>query len=176
MKNDNLPGLSPLWLMSLAMALGVFLSVAIPLIVSANAINSTAWIGFCGSILGGAIALIAVVVATRNVRRQLRVNLLSREEDRMERELPGLKQAFEFLEYCRTQFLPDPDHILHALQRRGIEVDDQLSLDAFAKHFSTADRHTLIMVFGLVEKIVSRCHAFSRDEDQLVFRLANQFK
>jgi hypothetical protein len=167
MKNDNLPGLSPLWLMSLAMAFGVLLSVAIPLVVSANAINSTAWIGFCGSILGGAIALFAVVVATRNVRRQLRVNLLSREEDRMETELPGLKQVFEFLDYCCTQFLPDPDHILYALQRRGIEVDDRLSLDDFAKHFSTTDRRALIVVFGLIEKIVGRCHAFSRAEDQL---------
>jgi hypothetical protein len=71
MKNDNLRGQ---WLMSLAMILGGFLSLAIPLIVSVNAINSTAWIGFGGSILGGAIALIAVVVPTRNVRRQLRVN------------------------------------------------------------------------------------------------------
>ena len=167
MKNDNLPGLSPLWLISLAMALGVFLSVAIPLIVSVNTINSTAWIGFCGSILGGAIALIAVVVTTRNVRRQLRVNLLSREEDRMEEELPGLRQAFEFLDYCRTQFLPDPNQILETLRGRGIEVDKQMSLDDFAQQFSMTDKRTLRMVFELIDRIISRCHAFSKARAQL---------
>jgi hypothetical protein len=89
----------------------------------------------------------------------------------MEEELPGLKQAFEFLNYCRSEFLPDPDHILHALQRRGIEADDPMdepmSLDVFAKHFSTTDRRTLISVFELIEKIVSRCYSFSRAELQL---------
>jgi hypothetical protein len=171
MTNDNLPGLSSLWLMSLAMALGVIISIAVPLIVSANAVNSTAWIGFCGSILGGAITLIGLVVATRNVNRQLQVNLLIREETRMEEELPGLKQAFEFLDYCRSEFLPDPDHILHALERRAIETEDPIdgpmSLDVFAKHFSTTDRRTLISVFELIEKIVSRCYWFSRAEVQL---------
>jgi hypothetical protein len=171
MKNDNLPGLSSLWLMSLAMALGILISVLVPLIISSNTVNSTAWIGFCGSILGGAITLIGLIVATRNVNRQLQVNLLIREETRMEEELPGLKQAFEFLDYCRSEFLPDPDHIIHALQRRGIEADDPMdgpmSLDVFAKHFSTTDRRTLISVFELVEKIVSRCYSFSRAEVQL---------
>ena len=57
----------------------------------------------------GAITLIGLIVATRNVNRQLQVSLLIREETRMEEELPGLKQAFEFVDYCRSEFLPDPD-------------------------------------------------------------------
>jgi hypothetical protein len=74
MKKNNLSGLSPLWLISLALILGVLLLIAIPLIVSVNTINSTAWIGFSGSAIGGAVAIAAVVVATLNVRRQLRIN------------------------------------------------------------------------------------------------------
>lgn len=88
----NLPGLSALWFMSLAMVLGVFLLTAVPLILSAATLNSTAWIGFAGSVVGGAVAIGGLAVATQNVRRQVRVGLLSREEERMEAALPGLKE------------------------------------------------------------------------------------
>jgi hypothetical protein len=97
MDKNNLPGLSPLWLISLAMTLGVFLSVAVPLIVSVNTINATAWIGFSGSLIGGVVAILALLVATRNVRRQMRVSLLSREEERMEEVLSGLREIAAYL-------------------------------------------------------------------------------
>lgn len=49
------------------------------------------------SIIGTCIAVTAVVIAWYNVQRTLRMNLISREEDRMERSLPALCQAQEFL-------------------------------------------------------------------------------
>jgi hypothetical protein len=49
--------------------------------------------GLIGSVLGGAITLCGVLIATRNVNRQLRVNLISREEERIEEQLPGLEQV-----------------------------------------------------------------------------------
>lgn len=97
MNNNQLNGLSPVWLIGLALCLGVFLVTAIPLVVSVNVINSTAWIGFAGSLVGGAIAIIGLFIASNNVRRQLRINLMGREEERMEIELPSLKQLSEFL-------------------------------------------------------------------------------
>jgi hypothetical protein len=107
MDRNNLPGLSPLWLISLALVLGIFVSVMIPLVVSVDAINSTAWIGFCGSFIGAAIAVAALLVATRNVRHQMRINVFSREEQRIEDEMPGLSEASDFLMLISVQFSGD---------------------------------------------------------------------
>jgi hypothetical protein len=125
MEHRYSPGLSPLWLMALAMTLGVFLTLAIPLIISAGTINSTAWIGFAGSCVGGAVAIIAVVVATWNVRRQLRVNLLSREEERMETQLPGLQEIAGLLHGMLPGMKPDPKAVISEL--RPIQSDLDLS-------------------------------------------------
>jgi hypothetical protein len=54
------------------------------------------WQTLTGSILaiGGVVA--TAIVAVRNVKHQIRVNILSREEDRIERMLPGLREAVDF--------------------------------------------------------------------------------
>lgn len=97
MNNHERSGLSPVWLIGLALCLGVFLATAIPLIVSVNAINSSAWIGFIGSLIGGAIAIAGLFMASYNVKRQVRISLMGREEERMEAELPGLRQTADLM-------------------------------------------------------------------------------
>lgn len=49
------------------------------------------------ALIGIAGAAAGLAIATRNVLRQMRINLISREEDRIERILPGLREfTFEF--------------------------------------------------------------------------------
>jgi hypothetical protein len=72
MKSGNLPGLSPLWLIVLAMVLGTFIVVIVPVsIATGDNIKSSDWIGFSGSVLAGAIALLAALLAWFAVQRQI---------------------------------------------------------------------------------------------------------
>jgi hypothetical protein len=72
MKNSNLPGLSPLWLISLAMVLGTLIVVMLPVsIATGDNIKSSDWIGFSGSVLSGAITLLAAMIAWFAVQRQI---------------------------------------------------------------------------------------------------------
>jgi hypothetical protein len=73
MNKDNLPGLSPLWLISLAMTLGILLILVVPLIITKEAIHPSDWIGFAGNIVAGAVALIAAIIAWRSVQAQISV-------------------------------------------------------------------------------------------------------
>jgi hypothetical protein len=54
------------------------------------------WQTLTGSILAIGGVVLTAIVAVRNVRRQIRVNILSRKEDRIERLLPGLREAVDF--------------------------------------------------------------------------------
>src|SRR5690348_6402627 len=71
--NNNFPGLSPLWLMILALALGVMIVVLIPVsIVGGEAIKASDWIGFARSVVAGAMTLIAGVIAWFSVQHQIK--------------------------------------------------------------------------------------------------------
>ena len=52
-----------------------------------------------GTLFGFAGTIVGFAVATRNMLRQMHINLISREEDRIERTLPGLHDARDFLFY-----------------------------------------------------------------------------
>ena len=69
----------------------------IPLIEAAREGSRSDWLGFAGTLISGAltsvVAVAAIYFGTRGIRQQVAVNLYSREEDRIEAELPGLRQA-----------------------------------------------------------------------------------
>jgi hypothetical protein len=74
MNRDNLPGLSPLWIISLAMILGVVILTFIPIsIATGENIKSSDWIGFAGSIAAGFMTLVAAVVAWFAVQKQISI-------------------------------------------------------------------------------------------------------
>jgi hypothetical protein len=99
-RDSNLPGLSPLWLIGLALVLGTLIAVFVPITVAkGEPIAIGSWLGFIGSVLGGCLTIIGFFLASANIRRQLRVNLISREEERIERQLPGLIQIRDSLFY-----------------------------------------------------------------------------
>lgn len=128
-KND-LVGLSPFWLIGLALVLTFLLAIGVPLI--AGPIDSKTWLTFGGSLISGACAIIAVVVATRNVNRQLRINLISREEERIERQLPRLRELQLFFSTLQSLAASGhPDTVLSQIEREyglgpGIRTADKL--------------------------------------------------
>ncbi len=69
----------------------------IPLVEAAREGSRSDWLGFAGALISGAltsvVAAAAIYFGTRGIRQQVAVNLYSREEDRIEAELPGLRQA-----------------------------------------------------------------------------------
>jgi hypothetical protein len=59
MTKSNIPGLSPLWLIMLALALGVLIVVMIPVsIAGGDAIRWSDWIGFAAGVVSGAMTLL----------------------------------------------------------------------------------------------------------------------
>jgi hypothetical protein len=62
---------------------------------------SDSWAGFAGGLIGSVltsvVAAVAIYFAYLGIREQIRVGVLAREEDRLVRELPGLRDAHELL-------------------------------------------------------------------------------
>lgn len=82
---------------TLGCALGVLLGGAVAPPVAYEPWLST-YQGLIGAVLGVLGAGAGLAIATGNVLRQMRVNLISREEDRIERVLPGLRDALGLLQ------------------------------------------------------------------------------
>jgi hypothetical protein len=111
MKSSNLPGLSPLWLISLALILGTSVVVGLPVsIATGDQIKTSDWIGFAGSIAAGAMTLVAATLAWFAVQRQIKA-----QEDAEERasERSAEQRTTEFAEakYTATIVLA---HTVHA--------------------------------------------------------------
>ena len=92
MTTPDLPGLPTVTGLSLIALICVWLGVAGPIDIS----KLQNWQTLLGSVIGGAIAATGILIAVRNVGRQIRVGILTREEDRIDRELPGLRDARRF--------------------------------------------------------------------------------
>jgi uncharacterized membrane protein len=73
MEKNNLPGLSPLWLISLGLVLGCVIVVMVPVsIATGDAIKSSDWIGFAGNVVAGAMTLIAAIIAWFVVQQRIK--------------------------------------------------------------------------------------------------------
>jgi hypothetical protein len=105
----------------------------------------TAWIGIAGPLLaddvwtsfwkfvslyqtliGATIAAAGILVASRNVTRQLRQGVLAREEDRIERDLPGIRSANSLIGQLRWQLdnKVGPYGILKSLREQGLIAEE----------------------------------------------------
>lgn len=72
--DKHLSGLSPLWLMTFALALGVAIVVMIPYaIVGGDGVKASDWLGFAGNVASGAMTLVAAVTAWFAVQKQIAV-------------------------------------------------------------------------------------------------------
>lgn len=96
MEKDNLTGLSPLWLMSLAMVLGTMIVVAIPIAISGGeTIKASDWIGFAGNVVAGVMTLIAAIVAWFAVQQQIAAQTNAIEQELKEARAERIRKETE---------------------------------------------------------------------------------
>jgi hypothetical protein len=65
-------GLTPIWLLALALVLGVFVTVFAPLVASPDHVKLSDWLGFAGSFAGAMVTLAAAALAWWAVQRQIK--------------------------------------------------------------------------------------------------------
>lgn len=116
----DLPGLSPLWLISLALVLGVFLATALPLVVLTKDALPGDWLGFAGAIIGagctifaGWLAYSAVQVQIKDYRdaaRQTAFSALVEQVMTNSRDIDRLVLAAAFLNTFAEPFPPTRQH------------------------------------------------------------------
>lgn len=71
MRNDNLPGLTPIAILSLSAVLAVLLSVGIPILLSPEPVKLSDWLGFAGAVVAAPVTLAAAIIAWRAVQAQI---------------------------------------------------------------------------------------------------------
>ncbi|MCP2209454.1 hypothetical protein [Bradyrhizobium diazoefficiens] len=106
-------------------------------------------------IIGASITGLGVIVAAWNVTRQMRLAARGREQDRIEKELPGLRSAhnlvLRFLDRCGTGWPEDP--ILEAFEEMG-------ALTAWGADFE-----------ALIDKAIPSAPDFARGELSFALQL-----
>jgi hypothetical protein len=175
MEKDNLPGLSPLWLILLATLLGAFLPIMIAATMSADAIKPADWLGFSGSILTTGVAAAAIYYAWKGIIRQLRIGLISREEDRIERDLPGLRDAIqkvaEMAWNLHASDLADMKYRLKpygiVLEEDGIDSDTLDIRSKIEKFLPRTDDYTKRRLTGILERYRSTGEILQWNERRL---------
>jgi hypothetical protein len=88
--NPNLPGPTAMAFLMFAVILTVWLGILGPVNISS--------VEHWQTLIAAAVAGLGIYFAVRNVSRQIRINILLREEDRLDKHLPGLRNAVNFLE------------------------------------------------------------------------------
>lgn len=98
-------GLGVIGLAILATVLAVFLSVGVPILTAKEGVKLSDWLGFAGNVLGSGTGLLAAAIAWRAVqkqiatqREQISLEVMIREEDRIEARLASLNGCIEYLE------------------------------------------------------------------------------
>jgi hypothetical protein len=112
----------PISLLLFTVVFAAWIGVAGPLV------SEVAWVPFgefvsrYQTLIGAIIAVTGIWAASRNVTRQLRQEVLAREEDRIERDLPGIRSANSLIGQLKWQ-LEDkvgPILILKSLREQGL--------------------------------------------------------
>jgi hypothetical protein len=140
-----------------------------------------AWLGLWGpldisklhdwqTLIGAVVTAIGVVVAgaiaLRNVKRQLRVGIIGREEERIERVLPGLRETVGYIQDLRKHLRTPTPHIVIATIQEFNNFDPTMDrLDVRLKEMIPgADAETTQRLLLVIETILS--HAASANKDQ----------
>lgn len=127
-------GLAAIGLLLLAVALALLLTVGIPISVSRDSIELKDWLGFAGNVLGAFVTLIAAAIAWKAVKKQIGVqrdtkmlDLMTREEDRIEGELHAIEVLQELMSLsfsASAQSVDRPAAHVAALSTLGFSTDE----------------------------------------------------
>jgi hypothetical protein len=117
----------PLWVPLVVLYIVGIAGFLAPIYSSAIANRvSEQWLGFFGAIAGSvitsAVTVAAIYWAWRGVSSQTRIDIVSREESRIEVELPGLRDAVGFVGPLMiiTEMSPTPNTILSFMDSIGL--------------------------------------------------------
>lgn len=108
----KLPGLLPISILMFTAVLAAGLALDGPI----NLSGLRDW----QALIGGGIAGVGIFAASRNVTRQMRLTAQAREIDRLERELPGMRDARYFLSHIAKLQQPGPTSLIDAFKDIGI--------------------------------------------------------
>ncbi|WP_316214077.1 hypothetical protein [Bradyrhizobium sp. SZCCHNR2032] len=109
MRKYNLPLWVPLVILYVIGIAGFWAPNYVPALVEAfREHGGEQWLGFAGSIVTAAVAAVAIYYAWRGITHQSRLDLISREEDRIERELPGLRDAVALMDVLQRSLAEIP--------------------------------------------------------------------
>jgi hypothetical protein len=92
-EGPRLPGLPTVAALMLSAMIAAWLGLLGPI----NLAAIEKWQTLVSASVAAVGIAVAAFIAVRNVSRQIRINILLREEDRIERQLPGLQDAFNWL-------------------------------------------------------------------------------
>jgi hypothetical protein len=163
MKNGNLPGLSPLWLISLALVLGTIIVVLIPVsIATGDKMKSSDWIGFAGSIAAGAMTLIAATLAWFAVQRQIKSQedaekrAAQRAEEQRNAQMSNAKEAAKIV---LTQTVHAAAAVMNVTEQflEALAADQPTSIGAQKYGGGSLHAHTVIK--PRLEKVMAQLRA-----------------
>lgn len=135
-----------------ALMLSVMIAVWLGVFGPLNLAAIEKWQTLVAAGVAAAGIAVAALMAVRNVSRQIRVNILLREEDRIEKQLPGLREA--------ASYLADISHRCgHGKVFEGVH-------EAVAKDFKSSPQKTIEtalpqtdpIIRKTVEALVFRCY------------------
>jgi hypothetical protein len=156
MKRDDgtnqLPGLTPIWLLIFALVLGLLVTILGPIVVAPDPVKLSDWLGFAGSFAGAMVTLIAAAIAWRAVQNQIHqaesamIRTRQSEQSASRALLPlALSRLIEYVEICVNQIKNLPYPIVYSPGLRVAEIpSDDIILLKECIRFSTKDRATQI--------------------------------
>lgn len=164
MKSTVPRGLTPICLLLLAALLGTLISVSVPFLFAKEDIKFSDWLGFSGSFLGAMVTLVAAAYAWRAVQAQLelqskavRLALISREEDRIDKDRPAFEDEVDLLLRLLTKldYLPGRSGPEVELGQAGLlNEGGKLSISAIASRLPLSSEMRKRRIFDVLTKIL----------------------
>jgi hypothetical protein len=111
-------------------------------------VHADAWIGFWGSIVAAVLAVIATgagaVLAWIAIRRQVRIGLLAREEERMERQIPSIRRAEQILSSLIEKIRSSDEDDLKSIfsDQFGVDLRTKKRLPTLTSRLAEAESDT----------------------------------
>jgi hypothetical protein len=123
----------------IATAVGIVLILALIIVGSRDDFHLKDW----QTLIAAGVAGVGVIVAARNVTRQIRIGILGREEDRIERELPGLRDARYFCSGFLTFRVTQSFYgITDAFAKEGFGLQGSTQTEEILKALPNTDQAT----------------------------------
>jgi hypothetical protein len=163
----HLPGLPTMAALLLAAMIAVWLGIAGPLDL-AKLQNWQTLIAACVAAVGIAVT---AYVAVRNVTKQIRIGILNREEDRIETELPGLREARD---YC-GKFLPlKAARAFYGIGQSFCDLGFGISGSTFQEDVSNALPNTDAATRHRVQTRLHSCWIYATTAESLMAKIARE--